>query len=80
MLEHIVLDPPPAGIKDLSGIKTTVITVGKFSSGIEGESSISARTGGIMSADMFVSSHHFEDAMMVTSFGDLEVNFDQEVE
>jgi hypothetical protein len=78
-LKHIVLDSPPAGTKDPSGVKTTVITVENFPSAIEGQSAISARTGGSMSADKLVSPHHFEDAMMATSF-DPEVNFDNEIE
>lgn len=79
-LEHIVLDSPPAGTKDPSGVKTTVIIVENFPSAIDGQSAISARTGGSMSADKLVSPHHFEDAMMATSFWDPEVNFDHEIE
>ena len=33
-----------------------------------------------MSPDQLVSPHHFEDAMMFTSFYDQEVNFDHETE
>jgi hypothetical protein len=74
-LEHIILDSPPAETRNPS-----VITVENFPSAIEGQSAVSAPTGGIMSADTLVSPHHFEDAMMVTSYYDQEVNFDHEVE
>jgi hypothetical protein len=79
-LEHIVLDSPPAETRHPSGIKTTGITVENSPSAIEGQSAVSAPTGGIVSADKLVSPHHFEDAMMVTSFYDQEVNFDNEIE
>jgi hypothetical protein len=54
-LERIVLDSPPAGTKDPSRVKTTVITIENFPSVIEGQSAISAGTGGSMSADKLVS-------------------------
>jgi hypothetical protein len=78
-LEYIVLDSPPVGTKDPSRVKT-IITVEDFPSVIEGQSAISAGTGGSISTDKLVSPHHFEDAMMATSFWDPEVNFDYKIE
>jgi hypothetical protein len=69
-LKYIILDSPPAETRDLSGIKTTVITVENFSSAIEGQSAVFTRTRGIMSADELVNLYHFKDAIMVTSFYD----------
>jgi hypothetical protein len=79
-LERSVFDSSPPEARLASEIKTTVIDMESFPSDIEGQSSISARTGGTASADKLVSSHHFDDAMLVTSFCVPDTDFDHGVE
>jgi hypothetical protein len=58
-----------------SAIQTTVITVESLPPDVEGQSAISARTGGISSADELVSPHYFDEAMLVTPFCVPDTNF-----
>lgn len=61
-------------------MKTTTIDVRGLLLDIEGQPTMPAHMGGIALADKLVSSHHFEEAMLVTPFCVPDANFDHDVE
>ena len=78
--EHSVLDSSHPEARFPSGIKTTVIAAEGLPSNVEGQSAISARTGGTASAEKLVSPYYFDDAMLVTPFCVPDTEFDHGVE